>query len=87
VQNGLPAAGMWPQDCGAATENILLQATALGLGSCWCAIYPTKRVEYFQKLLNLPADKIPFNVIAVGIPKEEFGSRGFYEESKITWLK
>ena len=33
----------WIQDCSAATENILLRATDLGLGSLWCGIYPQKR--------------------------------------------
>jgi nitroreductase len=28
----------WIEDCAAATENILLQATALGLGSVWCGM-------------------------------------------------
>ena len=28
----------WIEDCSAATENILLQATGLGLGSVWCGI-------------------------------------------------
>ncbi len=29
----------WVEDCAAATENILLAATALGLGSCWVGIW------------------------------------------------
>ena len=36
----------WIQDCSAATENILLQATELGLGAVWCGIYPQKRPPY-----------------------------------------
>jgi nitroreductase len=28
----------WVEDCAAATENILLEATSLGLGSVWCGI-------------------------------------------------
>ena len=35
----------WIQDCSAATENILLQATDLGLGSLWCGVHPQKRAE------------------------------------------
>ncbi|MDR0751960.1 MAG: nitroreductase family protein [Christensenellaceae bacterium] len=86
-QVNLPGANMWPQDCAAATENILLQATEFNLGSCWCGIYPTDRVAKFQSLLDLPSHKIPFNVIAIGYTAEKFGSRGFYEESKVKWLK
>ena len=30
----------WVQDCAAATENILLAATSLGLGSVWIGVHP-----------------------------------------------
>jgi nitroreductase len=30
----------WIQDCCAATENLLLAATALGLGAVWLGVYP-----------------------------------------------
>ena len=33
--------GFFPQDCGAAIENLLLQATDLGYGTCWCGFYGT----------------------------------------------
>ena len=32
----------WPQDCGAAIENMLLQALELGYGTCWCGLYPAE---------------------------------------------
>ena len=77
-----------PQDCAAATENILLQSTDLGLGTCWCAVYPDEnRVEDFRKTFDLDANKTPFNVIALGVPNEDLGSRGYYEENKITWIE
>ncbi|MDR0697050.1 MAG: nitroreductase family protein [Christensenellaceae bacterium] len=85
--NGKPGENMWPQDCAAATENILLQATDFGLGSCWCGIYPTKLVPKFQQLLQLSANKVPFNVIAIGYPAVDFGSRGFYDENIVTWVR
>ena len=86
VQKGLSGEGMWQHDCGAATENILLQATELGLGTCWCGLHPVEKyMDETRKLFNLPANTVPFCVIAVGVPAEEFGSRGFYEESKVRW--
>jgi nitroreductase len=75
-----------PQDCAAATENILLQAVVEGLGTCWCGVYPnTEHVSKLGKLFDLQDNRVPFNVIAVGVPDEEEGSRGFYEESKVRW--
>ena len=80
--------GFFPQDCGAATENILLQAVDLGLGTCWCGVYPREYgITEFRRIFNLPENIIPFNIIAVGVPEEEWGARGFYEEEKVTWIK
>lgn len=76
----------FPQDCGAATQNILLQAVSMGLGTCWCAVYPNeKRVDLFKKLLGIEKG-IPYNVIAVGVPDEQPESRGFYDEKKIRYI-
>lgn len=70
--------GFWIQDCSAATENILIEATYLGLGSVWLGVYPLEeRIKGLQKLLNLPDSIIPLSIIPVGysidgaIPKRE----------------
>lgn len=45
----------WVMDCSAATENILLAAHALGLGSVWTAVYvDMDRVKTVRALLNIP---------------------------------
>jgi hypothetical protein len=50
-------------------------------------VYPkADKVAAFQKLFDLPKTMVPFNVIAVGVPNEEWGGRGRYEESKVTWI-
>jgi nitroreductase len=77
--------GYYPQDCGAATENILLAAVELGFGACWCGVYPKEdRIGEIQKILN--TTKLPFNVIAVGVPDENPNPRGRYDEKKVTWM-
>lgn len=66
-----PGMGYWIQDCAAATQNILLAATAQGLGSCWIGIHPRpERKEALRKLLGLPDHIEPFCVIALGYPNE-----------------
>ena len=86
-QTGNPE-GYFPQDCGAATENILLQAVSMGLGACWCGVYPKEeRIKEIRQLLNIPEKKIPFNVIAIGTPNETPKPRGFYEESRVTYIE
>jgi nitroreductase len=80
--------GYYPQDCGAATQNILLEAASLGLGTCWCGVYPRDElIPSIRKLFNIPEPKIPFNVIAIGTPAEAPQRRGFFEESKITYIE
>jgi len=61
----------FPQDCAAATQNILLQAASMGLGSVWCGVYPREdRIKGINEIFHLPSDVIPFNVIAIGHPDE-----------------
>ena len=61
-----------PQDLGACTENILLQIAAEGLGGCWMGFYPDEdRVNSVRKYFNLPEDRIPFSVIALGYSPDE----------------
>ena len=57
----------WVQDCSAAVENMLLEATHLGLGSVWLGVYPRQdRVAGLKKLFQLPEPVIPFAVVAIG---------------------
>ena len=77
--------GFWPQDCGAAIENLLLQAPELGYGTCWCGCYPVmKRSEALQKILDVTS--IPLAVFAVGKADEAPKARGFYDSSRVKWI-
>ena len=74
----------WIQDCSAATENILLRATDLGLGSLWCVLYPQKRpVERVKKILGITNSDIPLNIIYIGYGDEERESRDQYEKNRV----
>ena len=80
--------GYFAQCCSAATQNILLQAADIGLGTCWCGIYPREeRIEPISKLLGITGPKVPFNVIAIGAPDDAPAQKGFYEESKVSFLE
>lgn len=59
----------WQQDVAAATQNIMLMAEAMGLGSVWIGVYPKdERVQISKEELNLPDNIIPFNIISLGYP-------------------
>ena len=80
---GMPE--FWPQDCGAAIENILLQAVELGYGAVWCGVYPNKgRVESIRQVVGTEA--VPVAVIAVGISDEQPNARGFYDSKKVKYV-
>lgn len=81
--------GYWVQDCSAATENILLAARALGLGSVWLGCHPNDdRCAGLRELLKLPEEVIPLALIAVGYPAEEKGPAQRYNPERVhrnTW--
>lgn len=52
-------------DAGAAAENLLLQATALGLGSVYVGAF---RDDAVRETLALPADQAPLGLLPVGHP-------------------
>lgn len=84
LQKGI-SEGYFPQDCGAAIENILLSALELGYGTGWCGIYPRdERVQEFREEFGISS--LPFGLVVVGAADEEPAARGFYDEKLVTVL-
>ena len=78
----------WIQDCSAATENILLCATDLGLGAVWCGIHPQKRaMKKVREILGLSDKMMPLNIIFIGHPVEEPEARDQYEENRVHYVR
>ncbi len=80
---------MWQQDLSAVTQNILLQATELGLGSVWYGTAPDKRkMDYISELYNLDSSISPFSVVGIGYPKKadaiKFVDR--FDETRIRYV-
>ena len=62
----------WPQDCAAATQNMLLAVHSLGLGSVWVGVYPRQvRMDEIRRVIALPENIIPFSLLPVGFPDEK----------------
>ncbi len=76
----------WTFDCSAATENLLLQAEAMGLGAVWTGVYPyDERIEAVKQVLHLPDHLIPLNVIPIGYPKGDPQPKDKYDPAKVEY--
>ncbi|MEJ5308731.1 MAG: nitroreductase family protein [Anaerolineae bacterium] len=74
----------WQQDCAAATQNILLAARALNLGTVWLGVYPDEqRAASVATLFGVPDPIKPMCIIAVGHPAEHKGRVERYDASKV----
>ncbi len=77
----------WQQDCGAAVENLLLEAYSMGYGTCWCGLYPIEeRTQAVRDILG-SVEGIPMALIAVGVPDELPECRGYYEPEKVRFVR
>ena len=57
-----------PIDVSIALEHISLQATELGLATCWIGSFDTKKV---RKILEIPQDVVIIELMALGYPAAE----------------
>ena len=72
-----------PQDCSAATMNILHAAVALGLGAVWIGLALDEHYDMARSLLGMPEDIVPHNLIAIGHPAEQKEPRTQYDETRV----
>ena len=76
------------ENCSAATQNILLSAYGLGIGSCWISVYGSEDTfKKIKSLFNLPENIIPFSLISLGYPDEEVKTEERFKEEKIHFNK
>lgn len=76
----------WMQNCAAATQNILLSAEFIGIGSCWLGIAPdVDRMEGVVDIFGVPEHIKPFSIVTLGYPKspDKKVADGRFEESRI----
>ncbi len=75
---------MWVQDCSAAMQNILLAATALGLGSLWIGVYGVEPfVRKVSAVMNLPEHVVPLGIAYIGYANEAKEPRTQYNEKRV----
>ncbi|MEM5815404.1 MAG: nitroreductase family protein [Candidatus Aenigmatarchaeota archaeon] len=71
------------EDCAAAIQNMLLAATALGLGTCWVGAFDEDRVKF---IVGFPDYVRPIAIITVGYPDEEIETKEV-DYSKFCYLE
>ncbi len=80
------AIGMWTQDMGACTQNLLLEIVNQGLGGVWLGVAPIEDImNYVVETLNLEG-VMPFAVVPFGYSKQENKYIDRYEEDRVTFL-
>ncbi len=78
----------WIQDIAASVQTLMLEAEHLGIGTCWCGVYPKKElVDNLAKLLSLPENIIPAAIVAVGYPAEQREVRDRYSAQRVHYDK
>lgn len=76
----------WVEDLSAATENMLLQIEAEGLGATWLGMYPRKvRTDALSAHFALPEHILPFAVIALGYKEREKEPEDRWDPAKVHW--
>jgi nitroreductase len=82
-----PMSRYWHGDAAVATQNLMLVAHSLGLGTCWMGVIDTEFEEPIKKLLGVPEDLRVLCTVSLGYP-DESPSRGRVPlEEKAHWEK
>jgi len=74
----------WVQDCSAATENILVAATGLGLGGVWLGShFRPEREQAVRDALSIPDEIGVLSLLSIGHPGEEKEARTQYDPARV----
>lgn len=71
-------------DCSAATENMILAATAMDLGSVWIGGFDPIKI---RSILDIPEEVEVISIVYVGYPKELPEARTKYIEAAVHYQK
>lgn len=74
-------------DLSASVENILLEATELGLGAVWMGVAPIEKlITSVKETLEVSDGLSPFCLIAVGYPAEERTQQDRYDVNRVHYV-
>ena len=77
----------WVIDGTIATQNMILAANELGIGSVWLGTWPQEeKIAAQRELFNLPDTVVPHSIVAFGYPEESqknIPARGGFEADRV----
>ena len=83
-KDGLSSPTRVAQDMSACMQNMMLEATKLGIGSCWIGTYPDlERMNPLIEELNIPSNIEPFCGLTLGYPLDENAFKEVKRTAKI----
>lgn len=72
------------QNCSASTQNVLLAAHSLGIGSCWIGIHGMQEiVDNVSKQFKLPGNVVPVSLVSLGYPDEQVEAEDRFKDDKV----
>ena len=86
LERALPdAPEYWVIDASIATQNMVLAAQDLGIGSVWLGCWPCEdRVQEVRELMKLPENIVPHSILALGYPQHpDNEERDHYESDRV----
>jgi nitroreductase len=74
----------WEQDCAAAMQNILVAATALGLGSVWIGVNHAVAIsEKVREIVDVPEHIHIMGMAAIGYAAESRRPRSGVDQERV----
>lgn len=74
----------WVQDCAAATENILIAVTGLGLGGVWLGCHGRpEREQAVRNVLGIPQRLGVLSLLSIGHPAEHKAARTQFDPTRV----
>lgn len=79
------------EDCSAATQNMLLAAESLNIGSCWVEfvgiLFSSEKGAEYKSKLNIPEGYSPLHAVALGYKGVELTNAPARKENAVQYIK
>lgn len=77
-------------DCAAATENMMIAAESLNIGSCWNGLvtflFKSDKLQYYIEKLNIPEGFEPYYAVAMGYKAVESVQASPRRENTVNYI-